>query len=66
MNMAEQLSSDQLVLLEQVVRRHLHREFADRNRLTHMKPLSRLDLRDAVRALRSIRETTTKEEYNEY
>jgi len=42
-------------LLEQVVSRHLMREFADRNRWTYMKPLSRMDLRDAVKALRYIR-----------
>jgi hypothetical protein len=42
-------------LLEQVVSRHLMREFADRNRWDYMKPLSRIDLRDAVKALRYIR-----------
>lgn len=45
-------------LVEQVLARHLMREFADRNRLTFIKPLTRTDLRDAVTALRLIRNQT--------
>ena len=48
------LTEQDLTLMEQVVARHLMREFADRNRLTYMKPLTRTDLRDAVAALRLI------------
>ena len=47
--------TDQLILIEQVLTRHLMREFLDRNRLTHMKPLARTDLRDAVKAVRIVR-----------
>ena len=46
---------EQLILIEQVLARHLMREYADRNRLEFMKPLTRTDLRDAVTALRIIR-----------
>jgi hypothetical protein len=44
-----------LILIEQVLSRHLMREFADRNRLEFIKPLTRTDLRDAVTALRIIK-----------
>jgi hypothetical protein len=54
----DQLTEQDLTLIKQVVARHLMREFADRNRLTHMKPLTRTDLRDAVAALRLIRNQT--------
>lgn len=50
------LTHEQTELLEQVVQRHLVREYADRNRFTYVKPLPRADIRDAVRALRSIRQ----------
>ena len=46
---------ENLVLIEQVLSRHLMREFADRNRLEFIKPLTRTDLRDAVTALRIIK-----------
>lgn len=49
------LTDEQVDLLEQVVRRHLMREFADRNRFTYVKPLPRADIRDAVKALRTIK-----------
>ena len=49
------LTNEQVDLLEQVVRRHLMREFADRNRFTYVKPLPRADIRDAVKALRTIK-----------
>jgi hypothetical protein len=49
------LTDEQAELLEQVVRRHLIREFADRNRFTYIKPLPRADIRDAVKALRTIK-----------
>ena len=49
------LTDQQVELLEQVVRRHLIREFADRNRFTYIKPLPRADIRDAVKALRTIK-----------
>lgn len=50
------LTHEQAELLEQVVRRHLIREYSDRNRFTYVKPLPRADIRDAVKALRSIRQ----------
>ena len=49
------LTDKQVELIEQVVRRHLIREFADRNRFTYIKPLPRADIRDAVKALRTIK-----------
>jgi hypothetical protein len=49
------LTDEQVELIEQVVRRHLIREFADRNRFTYIKPLPRADIRDAVKALRTIK-----------
>ena len=49
------LTDKQVELLEQVVRRHLISEFADRNRFTYIKPLPRADIRDAVKALRTIK-----------
>lgn len=52
------LTDEQVELLEQVVRRHLIREFADRNRFTYIKPLPRADIRDAVKALRTIKKET--------
>lgn len=57
----DQLTEQDLTLMEQVVARHLMREFADRNRLTYMKPLTRADLRDAVAALRLIRNQTKQQ-----
>lgn len=57
----ESLTEQDLTLMEQVVARHLMREFADRNRLTYMKPLTRTDLRDAVAALRLIRNQTKQQ-----
>lgn len=44
-----------LDLLDQVLSRHVMREFDDRNRLHYCKPMARTDLRDAVKALRFIR-----------
>lgn len=52
------LTDEQVGLLEQVVRRHLIREYADRNRFTYVKPLPRADIRDAVKALRTIKKET--------
>jgi hypothetical protein len=49
------LTDQQVELLEQVVRRHLMREYADRNRFTYIKPLPRADIRDAIKALRTIK-----------
>ena len=57
----DSLTEQDLTLMEQVVARHLMREFADRNRLTYMKPLTRTDLRDAVAALRLIRNQTKQQ-----
>jgi hypothetical protein len=39
-----------------VLRRHMLREFKDRNNLSYMKPLTRMDVRDAVKAIRYIKQ----------
>jgi hypothetical protein len=44
-----------IVNLEMVLMRHITREFKDRNSRPFIKPLQRLDIRDAVKALRSIK-----------
>lgn len=44
-----------LELLDQVLSRHIMREFDDRNRLQYIKPMNRSDIRDAIKALRFIR-----------
>jgi hypothetical protein len=44
-----------LMNLEMVLHRHMLREFKDRNKLSYMKPLTRLDVRDALRAIRYVR-----------
>ena len=43
--------------LETVLRRHVLREFKARNTHPFIKPLQRLDVRDAVRALRMIKQS---------
>jgi hypothetical protein len=45
-----------LTNLEMVLRRHMLREFKDRNNLSYMKPLTRMDVRDAVKAIRYIKQ----------
>lgn len=59
------MTPEQHTLVEQVLSRHLMREFADRNRLSLMKPLTRTDLRDAVAALRLIRNQTKQQCVNQ-
>ena len=44
-----------VVNLELVLMRHITREFKDRNSRPFVKPLQRLDVRDAIKALRSIK-----------
>lgn len=49
------ISVSDIVNVEMVLRRHIMREFKDRNVHPFIKPLQRLDVRDAIKALRSIR-----------
>jgi hypothetical protein len=51
-----------VVNLEMVLMRHITREFKDRNSRPFIKPLQRLDVRDAVKALRTIK--TSKLQYH--
>ena len=44
-----------VINLELVLMRHITREFKDRNSRPFIKPLQRLDVRDAIKALRSIK-----------
>lgn len=59
------MDTDSLMFTEQVLARHLMREFADRNRLLYMKPLTRTDLRDAVTALRIVRNQIKQQQCNQ-
>lgn len=46
-----------IVNLELVLMRHITREFKDRNSRPFVKALQRLDVRDAVKALRAIKQS---------
>ena len=46
-----------IVNLELVLMRHITREFKDRNSRPFIKALQRLDVRDAVKALRAIKQS---------
>jgi AraC-like DNA-binding protein len=45
----------ELVNVEIVLRRHIMREFKDRHQHNLLKSLQRMDIRDAVRALKTIK-----------
>jgi hypothetical protein len=47
-----------IVNVETVLARHIRREFKDRHKLWMIKPLIRMDIRDAVKALRTMRGAT--------
>lgn len=48
--------------VERVITRHIRREFRDRNKLWFVKSLTRMDIRDAVSALRIMRKATMEVE----
>lgn len=49
------IGMNDIINLEAVLRRHIYREFKERNLHPFVKPLQRLDIRDAIKSLRSIR-----------
>tara|TARA_R110000868_G_scaffold201206_1_gene448780 strand:- start:611 stop:832 length:222 start_codon:yes stop_codon:yes gene_type:complete len=52
-----QIGIGEVLNLEMVLRRHVMREFKARNIHPLIKPLQRLDVRDAVKALRMIQQS---------
>lgn len=54
-----------IVNLEMVLMRHITREFKRRNNdPRYLRPLQRMDVRDAIRALRTIKESPMEVSYN--
>ena len=51
------IGTGDIVNLEMVLRRHVLREFKARNTHPFIKPLQRLDVRDAIKALRMIKQS---------